>query len=101
MTEVEAIAARYGAIARPDLQIQRVPAGVSGLPKVVWVDGKGLVYAVKQAPQRFSFGGAPPKPCIYRGVLYPSMKAAALAHKVSSAAVSKAVARAKRMRDAA
>lgn len=101
MTDVEAIAARYGAIAKPGLQIQRVAAGVSGLPTLEWDDRKGLVYTTKPNLQRLSFG-APPKPCVYRGVHYPSMTAAALANGVNVAAVSKAVRKAaERMRLAA
>jgi hypothetical protein len=90
MTEVEAIAARYGAIAKPGLQIKRVPPGVSGLPSLEWDARRGLTYTTKPNLQRLSFG-APPQPCEYRGVSYPSMTAAALANGVSIAAVSKAV----------
>lgn len=98
---VESIAARYGAVVRPGLEVQKVEPGKSGLPRLVWDAKKGLVYEVKPNLQRMLFaGGRPSQPCVYRGVQYPSMGAAALACGVSVAAVSKAVKkRLRRQRD--
>lgn len=95
MTETAAqIAARYGATLPQGVTVTRVPAGVSGLPELVWTD-KGLMYAEKQKPTTGYFVGAPRKPITVDGRTWPSRTALAQSLGVSGAAVAKAIAKGK------
>lgn len=84
------IAARYGAAVKAGITVQRIAPGVSGLPPLVWEDGKGLVYAVKQGRVALKFG-RPGQPITANGRTWPSMGALARELGVKPSAVSKAV----------
>lgn len=94
MTETVAdIAARYGASVDPDLRIRKVPAGLSGLPQLVWDEQTGLIHAARPELRKWSFSGRPPKPVTVDGRTWPSMGALALHLGVTTAAVSNAAKR--------
>jgi hypothetical protein len=94
MTETVAdIAARYGASVDPDLRIRKVPAGLSGLPSLVWDEQKGVIQAAQPELWKWSFSGRPPKPVTVDGRTWPSMVALARHLGVSTASVSNAAKR--------
>lgn len=94
MTETVAdIAARYGASVDPDLRIRKVPAGLSGLPSLVWDDQKGLIHAAQPELRKWSLRGTPPKPVTVDGRTWPSMGALARHLGVTTAAVRNAAKR--------
>jgi hypothetical protein len=86
----EQIAARYGAVAKAGVAVQRVAPGVSGLPPLIWDDRKGLVYAVKPDLQRLTFGGRKPQTMTVGDRTWRSMGDMGRDLGISTAAISKA-----------
>lgn len=87
---VESIAARYGAVVKPGLEVKKIPRGTSSAPKLIWDDKRGLVYEVKPDLQRLTFGGKPPTAISVDGRTWRSMGDLARHLGVSLASVSKA-----------
>jgi hypothetical protein len=92
MTETaEQIAARYGAILALGAGVQRIPAGTSGLPNLVWHETKGLIYETKPDLQKLTFGRPPISVTSGDGRVWRSMGDLSRYLGVSLCAVSRAV----------
>jgi hypothetical protein len=90
MTTAAEIAARYGAVVKPGVEVQHVPRGVSGLPPLVYEPGRGLVYATKPNLQKLTWG-RPAVAIEVDGWAWRSMGDLSRYLGVSLSAVSKAV----------
>lgn len=86
------IAARYRAGIAPGVVVQRIPAGKSARPDLVWDGDKLVETGPTRSDRNFTFGkGKGPKPVEVPGHRWPSQGACAAALGVTPAAVAQAV----------